>query len=166
MPRCDNNVAVYSWLICGCLCGCEEMRVCELVPPPILAYRLRFSSDSDATDPTSALCDVHLRESVVCVSRIYHHVPRIRYETPLVLRLGDIHSDRPTDFLAFSVIVYLVVRSNLNKIPIPSLFKIIVRDATRYFLVIFTSHLVLVIFLGVGNVRISSQSSIFFLRSA
>jgi hypothetical protein len=136
------------------------MRVCDLVPPAILAYRPRFSSDSNATDPTSALCGVHLRESAVCGSRIYHHVSRIRYETPLVLRLGDIHSDRPADFLAFSDIVYLVVRSNLNEIPIPGLFKIIVRDATRYFLVIFTSHLVLVIFLGVGNVRISSQSCI------
>jgi hypothetical protein len=136
------------------------------VPPAILAYRLRFFSDADPTDPTSALYDVFLCGSVVCGSRIYRHVSRIRYETHLVLRLGDIHSDRPTDLLAFSVIVYLVVRSNVNKIPIPSLFKIIVRDATRYFLVIFTSHLVLMMFLVFANVRISSQSSIFSLRSA
>jgi len=50
------------------------------------------------------------------------------------------------DLLAFSVIVYLVVRSNVKKVPIPSLLKIIARDATCYFLVIFTSHLVFVMF--------------------
>jgi hypothetical protein len=136
------------------------------VSPAIPTYRLRCFSKTGPADPTSALYDVFFCGFVVCGSRIYNHVSRIRYETHLVLRPGDIHSDRPTDLLAFSVIVYLVVRSNVNKIPIPSLFKIVVRDATRYFLVIFTSHLVLMVFLKFANVRISSQSSIFSLRSA
>ena len=70
--------------------------------------------------------------------------------------LRDTLSDRLADFLAFSVIVYLVVRSNLNKIPIPSIFKTIARDATYYFLVIFTSHLVLVMFLAFTSVSASS----------
>jgi hypothetical protein len=134
-------------------------RRCESVTlrrPRVLPTRLRFSSGTDPTDPASGLYDVHLREPVVCDSRIYHHVSCIRYETLLVLRLGGIHSDCPTDSLAFSVIVYLVVRSNVNKIPIPGLLKIIVRDATRYFLVIFTSHLVFAMFLAFASVRISS----------
>jgi len=67
-------------------------------------------------------------------------------------RLEDTRSDRLADVLAFSVIIYLVVRSNLNKIPIPSIFKTIARDATYYFLVIFTSHLVLVMFLAFTSV--------------
>ena len=83
-------------------------------------------------------------------NRIYLHVSRIRYE--LVPHLGNTHFDRPTDFLAFSVIVYLVVRSNVNKAPIPSLFRTIVRDATYYFLFIFTSHLAIVLFLLFGSV--------------
>jgi len=47
------------------------------------------------------------------------------------------------DFLAFSLIVYLVLRSNVQQFPIPNLLKIIAQDATYYFLIIFTSHLVL-----------------------
>ena len=70
--------------------------------------------------------------------------------------LGDIRSDNLADFLAFSVIIYLVVRSNINKIPLPSIFKTIARDATYYFLVIFTSHLVLVMFMAFTSVSASS----------
>ena len=74
----------------------------------------------------------------------------------LVPRLGGIHPDHPADSLAFSVIVYLVVRSNVNKVPILRLFKTIARDATYYFLVIFSTHLVFILFLLFANVRISS----------
>ena len=66
------------------------------------------------------------------------------------------HSHRPPDFLAFSVIVYLVVRSNVDKIPIPSLLRTIARDATHYFLILFTSQFMLVMFVAFANVRISS----------
>jgi hypothetical protein len=99
---------------------------------------------------------VRRRGIVVCGSRIFRHVSRVRYETSLGLHPGDIHSDHPTDILAFSVIVYLVVQSNVNKVPISKLFKTVVRDATYYFLVIFTSHLVFVMFLVFASVRISS----------
>ena len=84
----------------------------------------------------------------------------VTYGTELLLHfinhLRDTRSDRPVDFLAFSVIVYLVVRSNVNKIPIPSIFKTIARDATYYFLVIFTSHLILVMFLAFTDVSAPS----------
>ena len=63
-------------------------------------------------------------------------------------------TDHPTDLLTFSVIIYLVVRSNVDKIPIPRLLKTIAQDATYYFLVIFTSHLVLILFLSLASVRI------------
>ena len=88
--------------------------------------------------------------------RIYCHVSHIWCETFLAPRLGDTHPDKPPDFLAFSVIVYLVVRSNVNKVPIPSLLETIARDATYYFLVIFTSQLVLMAFLLFASVRMSS----------
>jgi len=78
--------------------------------------------------------------------------------------IEDTHSDHPADVLAFSVIVYLVVRSNVDKVPIPSLLKTIVQDATYYFLVIFTSHFVLVMFLAFASVSTSPQASIFSLR--
>jgi len=55
------------------------------------------------------------------------------------------------DILAFSVIVYLVVRSNIHKVPIPSLLRIIAQDTTYYFLAILASHLVVVVYLWFGS---------------
>ena len=77
---------------------------------------------------------------------------------PFFLHSGDTDFDNSTDILAFSVVVYLVLRSNLNKIPIPRLFRTIAQDATYYFLFIFTSHFVLLM-----SVRISLYSSIISL---
>ena len=89
-------------------------------------------------------------------NRTYYHDPHIWHETSLVLYLGDTDSDYPTDILAFSFIIYLVVRFNINEVPIPSLLRTIAQDATYYFLIVFTSHLVLMFFILFANVRISS----------
>ena len=75
---------------------------------------------------------------------------------PLIDHLRDTHSNHPADLLAFLVVVYLVVRSKIIKAPIPSLLKTMVRDATHYFLVIFTSHFVLLMFLIFASVSASS----------
>jgi len=75
--------------------------------------------------------------------------------------LGGTRSEHPPDVLAFSVIIYLAVRSNVTKIPIPTIFKTIVQDATYYFLVIFTSQLVLVMFIAFASVSKSSSFIIF-----
>jgi len=82
---------------------------------------------------------------------------------PFIDHPGDTRSDRPPDVLAFSVIIYLAVRSNVTKIPIPTIFKTIVQDTTYYFLVIFTSQLVLVMFLAFASVSALSYSTIFSL---
>ena len=66
----------------------------------------------------------------------------------------DTRSDYPADLLAFSVIVYLVVRSNISNFPIPTLLKTIARDATYYFLLIFTSHVIFVLVLLFAKVRV------------
>jgi hypothetical protein len=100
---------------------------------------------------------MRFRETSVLGDWIYHHIHSIRYDISPALHLGgDAHSDHPADLLAFLLIVHLVVRSNVNKVPIPSLLRTIARDATYYFLVIFTSHLLLVLFLLFASVRISS----------
>ena len=70
----------------------------------------------------------------------------------LIDHLGVTRSNHLTDLLAFSVIVSVVVRSTVRGVPIPSILRIITRDATYYFLVIFTSHLLLVIFLAFARV--------------
>ena len=75
----------------------------------------------------------------------------------------DTHSDHPTDALAFSIIVFLVVRSNITKVPLPSIFRIIARDVTSYFLIIFTSHLVIVMFYWLASVN-TTPSLLFMAR--
>jgi len=111
------------------------------------------------TGPTSRLYDVLPRMAVVCGARIYHHVSHIRYGTSPAIHLGDTRPDHLQDVLAFSVIVFLVVRSNVTKIPLPSLLKTIARDATYYFLVIFTSHLVTAMFFWFASVSTSNLIS-------
>ena len=91
-------------------------------------------------------------------------MPGLRYETFLILSLvGDTHPDHPTDLLAFLVIVYLVFRSHVYRLPIPSLLRTIAQDSTHYFLLIFTSHLVFELTLLLGRVRISPWRSTFSL---
>jgi hypothetical protein len=46
-----------------------------------------------------------------------------------------------------------VVQANVNKVPIPSLLRTIAKDATYYFLIIFTSHLALELTLVLARVR-------------
>ena len=124
---------------------------------------LQCFSATHHTDPTSGLHDMPFRGTGVRGYRISRGVSRIRCKTSLVLHLEDTHSDHSSDFLAFSLIVYLVVRSNVNNVPIPRLLRIIARDATYYFMVIFTSHLVFVLFLAFASVRIASQCPIISL---
>ena len=126
--------------------------------PAQLSPTSYFSSINPAS-LTSRLYDVLPRVAVVCGARIYHHVSRIRYGTCLAIHPGDTHPDHLPDVLAFSVIVFLVVRSNVTKIPLPSLLKTIVRDATYYFLVIFTSHLVTAMFFWFASVSTSNLIS-------
>ena len=57
------------------------------------------------------------------------------------------------DFLAFLLIIFFVIKSKASTLKIPSLLGIILEDATRYFLVIFTSHFVLEMTLTLGRVR-------------
>ena len=123
---------------------------------------LQCFSETSHTNPNPAIHDMHFRGTVAPGNWIFHHVPHIWYETSLIVHLGDIHSDHPSDVLAFSLIVYLVVRSNINKVPVPGLLRIIARDATYYFMVIFTSHLVLVLFLAFASVRISIYCMLHF----
>ena len=113
------------------------------------------------TDPASGLYRVHLQCKGIHSNRIRRHVSRIWYVVSFVVQtstdhLEDTRSDHLPDFLAFSVIVSLVIRSGLRGVPIPSIFKTITRDATYYFLVIFSSHLLLVIFLALEKVSTSS----------
>ena len=114
-------------------------------------------SVTDPTDPTSSLYYVRLRGTAVRGDRVHYHDSCIRYGASLAVhRSSRRHPDHLADVLAFSVIVFIVVRSNVRNVPIPGLLKTIVQDATYYFLVIFTSHFTLMMFLLFASVSTSS----------
>lgn len=53
-----------------------------------------------------------------------------------------------TDFLAFSFIAFTAWRSGMYEYPtMPSLLKTIFRDATRYFILIFSAHILSMLFI-------------------
>jgi len=111
-------------------------------------------SATNPPDPASAFYGMCFRGAQWGLgSRRYCHVCRIRYGNLYCPSSRDTHHNRHADLLAFLVVVYLAVRSNANKVPISRLFKTIVRDATYYFLVIFTSHLTFMMFLLFAKVR-------------
>ena len=102
-----------------------------------------------------------------------HRVGHIRLDIPVYLWCmvqtslafhleGDTRADYPTDLLAFLIVVYLAIRWNAYRGQMPGgLFRVIVRDATHYFLVIFTSHVALEMTLLFARVSILSRRSIF-----
>ena len=63
------------------------------------------------------------------------------------LPFGDTYTP---DFLAFSLIIFLAAKSKASTLKIPKILRTIAEDATRYFLVIFSSHFVLEMTLTLG----------------
>jgi hypothetical protein len=57
-----------------------------------------------------------------------------------------------SDFLAFAFIVFYTRRSKVPGVKVRTILDTIAEDATRYFLVIFTSHFVFVMTLNLGRV--------------
>ncbi|KAF9789645.1 hypothetical protein BJ322DRAFT_1105503 [Thelephora terrestris] len=55
------------------------------------------------------------------------------------------------EFLTFSLIIFLAATSKTPGIKVPRIMGVIVKDATWYFLVIFTSHFVLMLTLTLGR---------------
>jgi len=85
---------------------------------------------------------------------------------PFAFRLaGEIGTDYPTDSLAFGIIVCFALKAGTYRSKVPSLFKVMAEDAMLYFMVIFTSHLLLEMTLIFGSVR-TFQIALFSLSSA
>ena len=132
-------------------------------------YPLQHVSGTAHIDPTEPFQDMRFRTAQACGNGICHVVSTIRYETSFDFRLiRDTHLDCPTDLLAFSLVVYLALRSGAYKSQsqMPSLFRTMAQDATIYFLVIFTSHLVLELTEIFGRVRKSWYRSMFSFSPA
>jgi hypothetical protein len=62
------------------------------------------------------------------------------------------------DFLAFSLTIFLAKKSRFPGLRGPTIFETIAQDATWYFLIIFTAHLVFEMTLNLGRV----SASVFF----
>ena len=135
------------------------------MPPTILAY---FDVSAIPVPPIPLPLYVLCNFVGLTSLDIAFNIISLVYGTKILVLYPETetHSDHPPDLLAFSLIVFLVVRSNVEKVPIPSLLRTIARDATHYFLVIFTSHFVLVMFIAFASVSIFSQCSAFSLRLA
>jgi hypothetical protein len=65
-----------------------------------------------------------------------------------------------SDFLAFSLIIFLAKNWRTPGLGFPGLWEIIAKDATLYFLIIFTSHFVLEMNLILGRVSATFSPSI------
>ena len=105
---------------------------------------------------------MHFRAAQTHGNWIYHHISSIRYKVSLIFHLtGDTYADYPTDLLAFSLVIYFVLRSNAYSFQMSNLFRVVAQDTTHYFLVIFTSHLVLELTLVFGAVSIMSCHPVF-----
>lgn len=91
----------------------------------------------------------HVELAFPAMSLLYGMKPPL----PFVLA-GYILICCPTDLLTFLVIVYVSLRSNMWQFKLPSLFRTMAQDATRYFLVVFASHLALELALLFGKARI------------
>ena len=124
--------------------------------PTILAY-LTVSAPPVLPIPFSGyiMCDFMGQFSTILGFIVMSLVYGTEFLLSLIDHLENTHSDHLPDLLAFSVVVYLVVRSGVKKDPLPKILKTIARDATYYFLVIFTSHVVLVMFLLFATVSLS-----------
>jgi len=60
------------------------------------------------------------------------------------------------DLLAFLVILYVAGRRTLGQFGIPGLLGTILRDSTKYFLVIFTAHLVITLTILLARVGLTT----------
>lgn len=59
---------------------------------------------------------------------------------------------RTSDFLAFTLIIFFTRKSKVPGVKVRTIWDTIAEDATRYFLVIFTSHFVFMMTLNIGRV--------------
>lgn len=79
---------------------------------------------------------------------------------------GDVEN---SDSLAFSLILFLATRSSREmagaKMKVPSILKHIAEDAMRYFLVIFTSHFVLMMTLLLAPVGATVSPSAYTMAN-
>jgi hypothetical protein len=87
--------------------------------------------------------------------RIHEHLPLL-WCVGITLSLNRmaliLSTTNKPDFFAFSLIIILANKTKVPGLRVPTIMGTIAEDATWYFLVIFTSHFVLVMTLNLGRV--------------
>lgn len=124
------------------------------------ATKLRVFSPTAPTDTPGPVSFVCIFQEQIPRGRLHEHLSLL-WCVRIVLRLNQtmfISADPPgdtyaPDSLAFSLIIYLAIRSKASSVKIPTILGTMAEDATRYFLVIFTSHFVLEMTLILGRVN-------------
>lgn len=91
---------------------------------------------------------------------LHGNVPHLRCAFCNESCLRSLIANILTDVLAFIVIVILAVRSAGRDFKMPFIIRSIVQDSTVYFLVIFTSHLLLEMMLLLSRVSVPVPSDV------
>jgi hypothetical protein len=110
-----------------------------------------FSANT-ATDTSRRVPPVHIHpESKIHRGRLHKPLPLLWY-VEIVTSLDRIGDMCAPDALAFMVIIFQARRSRVPGLKVSNILSTIAEDSTRYFIVIFTSHFVLVMTLNLGRV--------------
>ena len=111
------------------------------------------------TDTFGCISSVYIRAAQNPRDSIYRRLALIWcVRTTLNLHLTVFVLTNPSggiyalDLLAFSLIIYLTAKSKASRLGVPTILGTIAEDATRYFLVIFSSHFVLEMTLSLARV--------------
>ena len=107
------------------------------------SLQLRPCSHTSPIDTPRRLQVVRVCSTQRPGGHVYEPLPRL-WCVRIILCLGwMVLTQRKSDFLAFTMVVFLVTRLKARGIKIQSLMETIAADAVLYFMVIFTSHFVL-----------------------
>ena len=124
----------------------QNSRVALKLPPiPFDAYNLCGFPRHRALEIASA-----------GVALLYGAQNSLRFGTDGINHADNVYEP---DFLAFSLTIFLATTSRSSRFKMPSILETIAEDATRYFLVIFTSHFVLEMTLNLGRVSATTPNS-------
>lgn len=107
---------------------------------------------------TTCVCLFHIEPDISLLWPSPSSMVRRDHLTPISRDTDPAKNVHTPDFLVFSLILFLARSSRAVGFELPTLWGVIAKDATVYFLVIFTSHLVLEMTLIFG--RVSATGSL------
>ena len=112
---------------------------CLLIFTAFGCWKLSATTPSHSPQGIPIMCS---RRTSKGGNRPHSHHALLWFYFPQVLSHPTLLTSQSTDTSVFLVVVILAAKSGLKGYKMPRILRIIVQDATIYFLVIFTSHFV------------------------